>query len=101
VIVTGTGRYISMTAINMHDGIFDHLRQFQFLQTTPGEVVFHYVAKAGVLPSTEAALIQHGLRAKLGADVRLELRSVSEIPRTKAGKFRFLDQRLPIHYGDR
>lgn len=101
VIVTRTGRYISMTAINMHDDIFDNLRQFQFFQETPGEVVFHYVSKNGGLPATEEVKIRQRLMVKLGEDVALKLRPVPEIPRTKSGKFRFLDQRLPIQYGDR
>ena len=101
VIVTASGRYISMTAINMHDDIFDALRQFQFRQEKPGEVTFQYVAKAGALPETELAKIRNGLQLKLGSDTKLALHAVDEIPRTKAGKYRFLDQRLPIHYGDR
>jgi phenylacetate-CoA ligase len=101
VIVTGTGRYISMTAINMHDDIFDSLRQFQFRQQTPGEVVFTYVSKAGPLPESELSKIQNGLLGKLGRDVKLSLEAVADIPRTKARKYRFLDQRLPIQYGDR
>ncbi|RMF68356.1 MAG: phenylacetate--CoA ligase family protein, partial [Calditrichaeota bacterium] len=39
-IVTGTGRLISMTAINFHDDIFDHIRQFQFEQTERGRLTF-------------------------------------------------------------
>ena len=35
VIITSAGRRISMTAIDLHDRIFDRLRQFQFLQETP------------------------------------------------------------------
>lgn len=101
VIVTRTGRFISMTAINMHDDIFDALRQFQFRQDRAGAVTFHYVTKAGVLSEAEAARIRRGLEGKLGTDVTLALQQVAEIPRTKAGKYRFLDQQLPIQYGDR
>ena len=101
VIVTRKGRYISMTAINMHDDIFDGLRQVQFFQETPGEVMFHYVTKNGSLPATEEVKIRQRLVVKLGEDVALKLQPVAEIPRTKSGKFRFLDQRLSIQYGDR
>ena len=31
----------------------------------------------------------------------LSLAAVNQRPRTKSGKYRFLDQRLPIQYGDR
>ncbi|MCL4685390.1 phenylacetate--CoA ligase family protein [Myxococcota bacterium] len=101
VIVTRTGRFISMTAINMHDNVFDGLRQFQFRQEEPGELVFNYVPKGGQLSASEIEKIRRSLLFKFGEDVKVALQPVSEIPRTKAGKFRFLDQRLPIRYGDR
>jgi phenylacetate-CoA ligase len=101
VIVTRRGRYISMTAINMHDDIFDSLRQFQFLQEKAGEVIFRYVPKATSPVEAELKKIRDGLMLKLGDDVHLALQAVNEIPRTRSGKFQFLDQRLPIQYGDR
>jgi phenylacetate-CoA ligase len=101
VIVTGTGRFISMTAINMHDDIVDSIRQFQFLQEKPGEVVFKYAPKAGTPPAAELAKIRERLALKLGQDMTLALEEVPEIARTKSGKYRFLDQRLAIRYGDR
>lgn len=100
VIVTKSGRYISMTAINMHDDIFDGLRQFQFLQETPGRVTFKYVPKERILPAEGQRKIAGGLRLKLGDDMVLELERVDEIPRTQSGKYRFLDQRMDVRYGD-
>ncbi len=99
-IVTSTGRHISMTAINMHDDIFDGLRQFQFAQTKMGEVTFCYVPKTQ-LPREELDRIRRGLMVKLGDDLVLDMKEVAEIPRTPSGKLRFLDQRLPVRYGDR
>lgn len=99
VIVTKKGRYISMTAINMHDRIFDDLRQFQFFQEEPGKVMFKYVPKKP-LSLMELTKIQNGLSMKLGKDMKLMLVQVDEIPRTKAGKYCFLDQRLQIKNGE-
>ncbi|MBA7709897.1 hypothetical protein ES703_118823 [subsurface metagenome] len=45
LIVTGKGNLISMTAINMHSGVFDNVKQFQFYQDTPGKVIFKVVKK--------------------------------------------------------
>jgi phenylacetate-CoA ligase len=98
-IVTGNGRYISMTAINMHDRIFDGLRQFQFLQEQAGQLTFRYLPKRP-LARSELDAIHAGLMVKLGQDVRLDLLEVQDIPRTKAGKFRFLEQRLKLKYGE-
>lgn len=96
-IVTGTGRYLSMTAINMHDDIFDGIRQFRFRQERPGHVIFQYIP-AAPLGIERLARIRSGLLAKLGEDMELELREVSEIPRSRSGKLHFLDQQLPIKY---
>lgn len=96
-IVTGTGRLISMTAINMHDDIFDGIRQFRFRQEQPGRVIFQYIP-AGPLGEDRLARIRSGLAVKFGSDVELELRAVNEIPRSSSGKLHFLDQQLPIRY---
>jgi phenylacetate-CoA ligase len=99
MIETGSGRYISMTAINMHDRLFDTLQQFQFFQERAGHLTFKYVQKRP-LSTSEQAAIQHGLDEKLGEDVILTMQPVDSIPRTSSGKYRFLDQRLQIKYSD-
>ena len=95
VLVTGRGRYISMTAINMHDDLFEALLQFQFVQRAAGAVEFHVVPRQP-LNDDERARIHRGLLAKLGDDMTLEVREVAAIPRTPSGKLRFLDQRLDV-----
>jgi phenylacetate-CoA ligase len=95
IIITATGRHISMTAINMHDDLFDALRQFQFYQEELGRVVLRYVPKRP-LSDRVGRTIHDRLMTKLGGDVELTLVAVDEIPRTHAGKLCFLDQRLPM-----
>ena len=98
-LLTGTGRYISMSAMNMHDRLFDPLIQFQFMQEKAGNVTFRYLPRAP-LTANEESRIRRGLMAKLGTDVSLTMEPVAEIPRTQTGKTRLLDQRLPIRYGE-
>lgn len=98
-IVTGKNRFISMTAINMHDDIFDHVEQFQFYQEHRGKVAFRYIPK----PSCNQLVVEdmmRRLRAKLGDDIVLEMARVSEIPLTGRGKHRFLIQELDLEIGD-
>ena len=98
-VVTAGGRFISMTAMNFHDDIFDVLKQFQFYQDTPGAVVFRYIPKqTGSSAGMEE--IQRRLLKKLGDDIRLTLEEVAEIPFTPRGKTRFLVQKLPIAFHD-
>lgn len=97
-VVTKNNRFISMTAMNMHDNIFDSLKQFQFLQEKKGQIIFNYVAD--VLDKDEEDIIKKRLLIKLGDDVDLIMKKVSYIPTTTRGKHRFLVQKLNIEYGD-
>jgi phenylacetate-CoA ligase len=95
-LITSTGRLISMTAINMHDDIFDHIRQFQFFQEEKGKVAFRYIPKESCNPGILDDM-KRRLMVKLGDDVNLGLEQVSEIPLTSRGKHRFLIQKLTLN----
>ncbi len=98
-IITNSGRYISMTAINMHDDIFDLLQQFMFYQEQKGIVIFKYLPKRK-LTDIETKNIEERLKIKLGNDIELLLQEVEKIPRMPSGKYRFLEQKLKLKYGD-
>ena len=99
LIVTGTGRLISMTAINMHSDVFDDIKQFQFYQEKKGEVILNIVRKQ-TYTGRDTEYIHRELYKKLGDDVDLIIRFVDLIPHTQSGKYRFLIQKLPIVFGD-
>jgi phenylacetate-CoA ligase len=88
-----------MTAINFHDDIFDHVRQFQFHQAEKGRVTFRYIPRPSC---TDAVLrdVRRRLLVKLGDDVDLALEPVADIPPTQRGKHRFLIQELKVEYHD-
>jgi len=99
MIVTKSGRYITMTAINMHSDIFDHVKQFQFYQREPGRLVLNIVKKENYI-DRDTDKIRSELMHKLGEDVELETAFVEMIPRANSGKYRFLKQDLQIRYGE-
>jgi phenylacetate-CoA ligase len=92
-LVSGGGRRISLTAINMHSAIFDDLYAVQFHQEVPGLADLLYVAgprfDRARLPAIEAAV-----RRKLGDDFQIELRAVTEVEKTARGKHRWLVSKL-------
>jgi len=88
-IVSKEGRKVSMTAINMHDDLFDNIKAFQFYQKSPGLIEFHYIPKAS-LTESEKAKITEGLRTKIGEDFKLSLKPVESIKRSPSGKYSFL-----------
>lgn len=94
-VISKKGEYISMTAINMHNDIFDDIKQFQFYQKEKGLVTFRYVPKFA-LPKQTLRRIHSELMKKFGSDISLRMRKVVNIPPTARGKHRFLIQKLPL-----
>jgi len=88
-LVSATGRRISLTAINMHDRIFDGLLAVQFFQERQGEVECRFQTGPQWQSSREEAM-RAGLLKKLGDDFTLTLREVSEVEKTSAGKHKWL-----------
>jgi phenylacetate-CoA ligase len=91
--ITATGRKISMAAINMHTDIFDHVKQFRFVQDRKGAIKMEIVRKRGYSPGDERT-IRDGVSRKLGADMELDISYVDSIPRASSGKARFMVQKL-------
>jgi phenylacetate-CoA ligase len=88
-LVSSTGRQISLTAINMHDSIFDGLLGVQFAQGKPGQVEFRY-QPGPVWQPARVESMRAGLLRKLGDDFDLRLREVDEVETPAAGKHRWL-----------
>jgi phenylacetate-CoA ligase len=79
--------------------IFDNIKQFQFYQEKPGDILFKYIPKDS-FSCRDLDKIGNGLISKLGKDMHLSFKQVNKIPRTRSGKFRFLEQKLEITYGE-
>ncbi len=88
-LVSATGRRISLTAINMHDRIFDGLLAVQFCQEHKGMVDCRFQT-GPQWQSTHAEPMRTGLMKKLGDDFTLTLREVKEVEKTSAGKHKWL-----------
>jgi phenylacetate-CoA ligase len=88
-LVSATGRRISLTAINMHDRIFDNLLAVQFFQENAGMVECRFQPGPQWQSSRDEAM-RSGLLKKLGDDFALTLRQVPEVEKTSAGKHKWL-----------
>lgn len=94
-IVAKGGNLISITALNSHSDVFNHVEHFQYVQEERGKVRLLVVTKPSFVP-TEAGRILRELREKTRDQLDIELDVVSEIPRTVNGKYQFLIQKLPL-----
>ncbi|MCI0746089.1 MAG: hypothetical protein L0Y58_11850 [Verrucomicrobia subdivision 3 bacterium] len=92
-LLSSGGRRISLTALNMHDRIFDDLYAVQFYQEQPGVAEFRYVPTPN-FQKTRLPEIETRIRRKLGDDFVLETREVRDVERTARGKHKWLVSRL-------
>lgn len=86
-------RRVSLTAINMHDDLFEGLLAVQFFQASPGLVEFRFRPGLGWKPR-RLDTIREGLKAKLGEDFEIKLVEVKEVQKTAAGKHCWLLSQL-------
>jgi phenylacetate-CoA ligase len=73
-------------AFKMVDGV----EQFQIIQRRRGQITINIVRLPGYAPAVEEPKIDRIFRQHLGADADIEIRYVDAIPRTAAGKARFI-----------
>jgi phenylacetate-CoA ligase len=94
VLIAADGSEISWTALNMHDDTFAHVRQFQFLQETPGRAVLRVVPAPG-FGEADAGRIQRQLGRKLEDRITFTIELIEAIPLSARGKAIYVDQRIP------
>jgi phenylacetate-CoA ligase len=88
-LVSGSGLRISLTALNMHDAIFEGLLAVQFRQHRAGAVELLYQPGPSFDRKRETG-IYDGVMAKLGDDFVLKLQAVEAVEKTAAGKHKWL-----------
>lgn len=93
VLIAADGSEIPWTALNMHDDTFLHVRQFQFVQETPGRAVLRIVPTNG-FNQQEAARIQRNLGQKLNGQLAFTIEKVDAIPLSPRGKAIYVEQRI-------
>jgi phenylacetate-CoA ligase len=79
-------------AFKMVEGV----EQFQIVQRRMGQVSIRVVRLPGYRPDVEEARIGHVFRQHLGADAEIAIEYVASIPRTAAGKARFIINEVRI-----
>ena len=87
------GSEISWTALNMHDDTFINVRQFQFVQDTPGEAVLTMVPADG-FNGSDTERIKRNIGRKLNGQLTFTTKLVDAIPLTPRGKTVYVDQRI-------
>ncbi|HUU17720.1 MAG TPA: asparagine synthase (glutamine-hydrolyzing) [Sedimentisphaerales bacterium] len=93
VLIAADGSEISWAALNMHDDTFVHVRQFQFMQETPGQAVLRIVPADG-FGEDDADRIHRNLGRKLDNRLAFTIKLTEVIPLSARGKAIYVDQRI-------
>lgn len=94
-LVARDGSLISMTALNVHDETFQHVRRYQFYQDTIGEAVVRVVPVNGFGEADKKRIITT-LRKRVNDRVTVTVEVCKEIPLSPRGKAIWVDQRLDV-----
>jgi phenylacetate-CoA ligase len=86
-----SGARISVTALNMHGDIFEHVARYQYYQTEPGRCVLRVMTTPGFEESDERAILG-AYRAKVGDELDMSIEIVEDIPLTERGKLKLLER---------
>jgi phenylacetate-CoA ligase len=93
VIVTADDRYIPITSMNVHSSAFSNVAQYQFAQERKGELILRVVRRPAYREADTGKIIQ-ALQDKFRGGIEIQVVFVEEIPRTRRGKFRLLEQTI-------
>ena len=93
-IITLKNSEISLTALNMHSGIFDNVIQYQFYQREIGKVTLRIIKNKKFSEGDEKK-ITRSFKEKFRNLVEFNIEYVNDISRTQRGKHKFLISELP------
>ena len=98
LLVTSDGELISGNPlVPLNSPGFKRIEQFQFFQEKEGDLVFKIVPLAS-FSERDARLIVDELSAIFAGRMQVQLVCVDSIPQTRQGKYRCVDQRLPVTF---
>jgi len=80
-LIASDGSPISMTTMNLHDDTLEHVREYQFRQSTPGIATF-CIVPARQLTSEEQHRILVRMNDRLQGQIKLEIEIRSELEKT-------------------
>jgi phenylacetate-CoA ligase len=84
---------ICMSAINLHSNAMKNVFRFQFFQNEPGKALLKIMPKDG-FSNKDAEIIAKEFNEKFAGNIHVETNTVRDIPLTKMGKFKFIDQKI-------
>ncbi len=97
IVTTKDGRLISSSILTHPFKPLHNIKESQVVQEDIDRIVVRIVKNPGYSQEDSNHLLKE-LHTRVGDDMSIELEFVDEIPRTKAGKFRFVVSKVPLRF---
>jgi len=89
------GNSICMSAINVHSDNFKNVFRYQFYQKTPGKALLKIMPTKYFSEKERRAILKE-FNNKFNGNVEVDATLVQDIPLTKRGKYKFIDQNCSL-----
>jgi phenylacetate-CoA ligase len=97
IITTKDGKYISPSVLTHPFKPLHHIVESQIIQEGKEHLLVKIVKGKDYSEEDNRKLL-NGLYHRLGAEMKIEIEFVDSIPRTKAGKFRWVISKVPLEF---
>ena len=101
IIITPDGRYISPSVLTHPLKPLHGIEKTQIVQEDRCHFVVKVVQGNSPVPERDLNQLVSAMQDRLGKEAKIELQLVADIPRTAAGKFRFVVSKVRSEYNPR
>ncbi len=95
MLINNEGAYVSLTALNIHSAEFDHIVRYKLIQEQVGVVMMLVVPNKDYSDADAKSIIKL-FEEKVAGKIRFDIQVVNDLPVGTNGKYRIIEQRLPI-----
>jgi len=97
IITTKDGRYISSSILTHPFKPMHSIAESQIIQEDREHIRIKIVTRSSYQDKDTSYLIEE-MKKRVGGDMEVEIEFVDQIPRTKAGKFRWVISKVPLEF---
>jgi len=97
IIVTRDGRHVSSSILTHPFKPLQSIYESQIIQEKDGHIVIKII-KLPNYTNRDSEYILEEMKKRVGEDMKIEIKFVDSIARTKAGKFRWVISKLPLEF---
>lgn len=97
IVITPDGRHVGrLGGLIFKDTL--NIKEAQILQKEINSILVKIVPRRGYSPIDDRVILD-SLRLRLGSEIQIRIQIVDHIPRTAAGKYRFVISNVPVQVG--